>query len=175
MIKLSKSAIAICFFISSSGYAYNAEDACLDYFLEQDYRHLEEELDMVYTIAKLTAQYNDDVSVEESLFQRIRKKDPEHLVLEKAQLAWVKMRAASCDHETYESRIGSAFGSIHMGCLIAKTQERIEYLKIHGGTPISATKPLHPFLPRETRKKITAYGHCEYLSKYLGLYTSEQP
>ncbi|GAB83235.1 hypothetical protein EB105725_59_00020 [Shimwellia blattae DSM 4481 = NBRC 105725] len=51
------------------------------------------------------------------------------IYLKKSQLAWVKMRDASCDYETYESKTGTAFSSIYKKCLLDKTNERIEYLK----------------------------------------------
>ncbi|HHR4013904.1 TPA: lysozyme inhibitor LprI family protein [Salmonella enterica] len=51
------------------------------------------------------------------------------IYLEKSQLAWIKMRDASCDYETYESKTGTAFSSIYEKCLLDKTNERIEYLK----------------------------------------------
>lgn len=51
------------------------------------------------------------------------------IYLKKSQLAWIKMRDASCDYETYESKTGAAFYSIYEKCLLDKTNERIEYLK----------------------------------------------
>lgn len=51
------------------------------------------------------------------------------IYLKKSQLAWIKMRDASCDYETYESKTGTAFFSIYEKCLLDKTNERIEYLK----------------------------------------------
>lgn len=51
------------------------------------------------------------------------------IYLKKSQLAWIKMRDASCDYETYESKTGAAFSSIYEKCLLDKTNERIEYLK----------------------------------------------
>lgn len=51
------------------------------------------------------------------------------IYLKKSQLAWIKLRDASCDYETYESKTGSAFSSIYEKCLLDKTNERIEYLK----------------------------------------------
>lgn len=51
------------------------------------------------------------------------------IYLKKSQLAWIKMRDASCDYETYESKTGTAFSSICEKCLLDKTNERIEYLK----------------------------------------------
>ncbi|WP_162473658.1 lysozyme inhibitor LprI family protein [Serratia microhaemolytica] len=175
MIKLSKPAIAICFFVSSAGYASNPSDTCLSSLIKQEYRYIEEELDMIYTIARRVARYNDDTVVEGDLFQRIRERDPEHLVLEKAQLAWVKMRATSCDYETYASRIAPTFDTIYTQCLIEKTLERIEDLKIYGGTPIPATRPLEPFQPRETRKRIRSLELCQALLKDLKVANPEQP
>ncbi|MFU9139250.1 lysozyme inhibitor LprI family protein [Erwinia tasmaniensis] len=51
------------------------------------------------------------------------------IYLKKSQLAWIKMRDADCDYETYESRTGTAFSSIYQKCLLDKTNERIEYLR----------------------------------------------
>lgn len=51
------------------------------------------------------------------------------IYLKKSQLAWIKMRDASCDYETYESKTGTAFSSIYEKCLLDKTNKRIEYLK----------------------------------------------
>lgn len=51
------------------------------------------------------------------------------IYLKKSQLAWIKMRDADCDYETYESRAGTAFSSIYQQCLLDKTNERIKYLK----------------------------------------------
>lgn len=51
------------------------------------------------------------------------------IYLKKSQLAWIKMRDASCDYETYESKTGTAFSSIYEKCMLDKTNERIEYLK----------------------------------------------
>ncbi|SDH31170.1 Uncharacterized conserved protein YecT, DUF1311 family [Pseudomonas flavescens] len=48
--------------------------------------------------------------------------------LKHAQRAWIKMRDASCDFETYESKTGSGFGAIHTACLLKQTQDRVEYL-----------------------------------------------
>ncbi|EBP3746947.1 DUF1311 domain-containing protein [Salmonella enterica subsp. arizonae] len=50
--------------------------------------------------------------------------------LKKAQQIWIKMRDASCDYETYESRTGTGFSSIYIQCLLDKTNDRIKYLKI---------------------------------------------
>ncbi|WP_105639814.1 lysozyme inhibitor LprI family protein [Cronobacter dublinensis] len=51
--------------------------------------------------------------------------------LKKSQLAWIKMRDASCDYETYESRTGTGFAAIYEKFLLDKTNERIEYLKLN--------------------------------------------
>ncbi len=51
------------------------------------------------------------------------------IYLKKSQLAWIKMRDADCDYETYESRTGTAFSSIYQQCLLDKTNGRIKYLK----------------------------------------------
>ncbi|HHA1754147.1 TPA: lysozyme inhibitor LprI family protein [Enterobacter kobei] len=51
------------------------------------------------------------------------------IYLKKFQLTWIKMRDASCDYETYESKAGTAFSSIYEKCLLGKTNERIGYLK----------------------------------------------
>jgi len=54
---------------------------------------------------------------------------PRDIYLKKAQQAWIKMRDASCDYETYESQTGTGFSSIYEQCLLDKTNERIKYLK----------------------------------------------
>lgn len=51
--------------------------------------------------------------------------------LKKSQLAWIKMRDASCDYETYESRTGTGFAAIYEKCLLDKTNERIKYLRLN--------------------------------------------
>lgn len=56
-------------------------------------------------------------------------KESKDVYLKKAQQAWVKMRDASCDYETYESKTGTGFSSIYEKCLLDKTNERIQYLK----------------------------------------------
>lgn len=56
-------------------------------------------------------------------------KESKDVYLKKAQQAWVKMRDASCDYETYESKAGTGFSSIYEKCLLDKTNERIQYLK----------------------------------------------
>ncbi|RON47814.1 lysozyme inhibitor LprI family protein [Pseudomonas frederiksbergensis] len=56
-------------------------------------------------------------------------------MLKKAQLAWIALRDASCDFETYESREGSGFGTIHTFCLLEQTQKRVEYLNGLVGAP----------------------------------------
>lgn len=48
--------------------------------------------------------------------------------LKEAQRGWIKLRDASCDFETYESRTGSGFGTIYTVCLLEQTQKRVEYL-----------------------------------------------
>jgi len=48
--------------------------------------------------------------------------------LKEAQRGWIKLRDASCDFETYESRMGSGFGTIYTACLLEQTQKRVEYL-----------------------------------------------
>ncbi|HED5890028.1 TPA: DUF1311 domain-containing protein, partial [Salmonella enterica] len=51
------------------------------------------------------------------------------IYLKKSQQIWIKMRDASCNYETYESRTGTGFSSIYTQCLFEKTNERIKYLK----------------------------------------------
>lgn len=58
-----------------------------------------------------------------------RQSESRDIYLKKSQLAWIKMRDASCDYETYESKTGTAFSSIYEKCMLDKTNERIEYLK----------------------------------------------
>lgn len=42
------------------------------------------------------------------------------IYLKKSQLAWIKMRDASCDYETYEFKTGTAFSSLYEKCLLDK-------------------------------------------------------
>ncbi|WP_374256801.1 lysozyme inhibitor LprI family protein [Yokenella regensburgei] len=49
--------------------------------------------------------------------------------LKQSQQVWIKMRDASCNYETYESRTGTGFSTIYAKCLLDKTNERIKYLK----------------------------------------------
>lgn len=55
-------------------------------------------------------------------------RESKDIYLKKSQLAWIKIRDADCDYETYESRTGTAFSSIYEQCLLDKTNERIKYL-----------------------------------------------
>ena len=54
---------------------------------------------------------------------------PLSFFLKKNQQAWVKMRDADCDLETYESMTGSGYGTIYKSCLLKKTNERVKFLK----------------------------------------------
>ncbi|EBA0988187.1 DUF1311 domain-containing protein [Salmonella enterica] len=56
-------------------------------------------------------------------------KESRDVYLKKSQQVWIKMRDASCNYETYESRTGTGFSSIYTQCLLDKTKERIKYLK----------------------------------------------
>ena len=58
-------------------------------------------------------------------------KESRDVYLRKSQQIWIKMRDASCDYETYESRTGTGFSSIYTQCLLYKTKERIKYLKLN--------------------------------------------
>jgi len=55
--------------------------------------------------------------------------------LKEAQRGWIKLRDASCDFETYESRTGSGFGTIYTACLLEQTQKRVKYLNWFIGHP----------------------------------------
>lgn len=57
------------------------------------------------------------------------------VMLKKAQLAWIVLRDASCEFETYDSMGGSGFGTIHTACLLEQTQKRVEYLQGFVGEP----------------------------------------
>lgn len=59
-------------------------------------------------------------------------KESRDVFLKKAQQVWIKMRDASCDYETYESKTGTGFSSIYKKCQLDKTNERIIYLKDNG-------------------------------------------
>ncbi|CAK9886247.1 MAG: hypothetical protein XXXJIFNMEKO3_02675 [Candidatus Erwinia impunctatus] len=56
-------------------------------------------------------------------------KESKDIYLIKAQQAWVRIRDADCNYETYESKTGTGFSSIYLKCLLDKTNERIDYLK----------------------------------------------
>lgn len=49
--------------------------------------------------------------------------------LKKSQQAWIKLRDADCDYETYESKTGTAFSREYEQCLLEKTNERMKYLR----------------------------------------------
>lgn len=49
--------------------------------------------------------------------------------LKQAQIAWLKSRDTGCNFETYDSRLGSGFGTIYTACLLQHTQKRVEYLQ----------------------------------------------
>lgn len=49
--------------------------------------------------------------------------------LKQAQLAWIQFRDASCVFESSGVEGGSAHPMVHLGCLTAKTQDRIKALE----------------------------------------------
>lgn len=55
--------------------------------------------------------------------------ESQYYSLRQAQRAWLKLRDTSCDFETYDSRLGSGFGTIYTACLLQHTQKRVEYLQ----------------------------------------------
>lgn len=79
--------------------------------------------------AQLNTAYQNLLSrYEKNSVQSSSTAETQHIHLKNAQRAWIKMRDASCDFETYESRTGSGFGTIHTACLLKQTQKRVEYL-----------------------------------------------
>ncbi|CAK9886242.1 MAG: hypothetical protein XXXJIFNMEKO3_02670 [Candidatus Erwinia impunctatus] len=58
-------------------------------------------------------------------------KESKDIYLITAQQAWVRIRDADCNYETYESKTGTGFSSIYLKCILDKTNERIYYLKIN--------------------------------------------
>lgn len=79
--------------------------------------------------AQLNTAYQNLLSrYEKNSVQSSSTAETQHIHLKNAQRAWIKMRDASCDFETYESRTGSGFGTIHTACLLKQTQQRVEYL-----------------------------------------------
>lgn len=85
------------------------------------YNKVDAELNSVYK--QQMQEYKNEGA---GFYEQIESKD---VYLKKSQIAWIRMRDASCDYETYESRTGTAFSSIYEKCLLEKTKERIRYLK----------------------------------------------
>jgi len=71
----------------------------------------------------LVAQYRDNGAPAGG------KTESQDSYLQEAQIAWIKLRDASCQFETYDSIMGNGFGTIHTACLLKHTRERTQYLK----------------------------------------------
>ncbi|ELY4778130.1 lysozyme inhibitor LprI family protein [Cronobacter turicensis] len=89
--------------------------------ISREYSKADKELNQVYTIQ--VQQYRKEGA---DFYGQVQSRD---VFLKKSQQAWIKMRDASCDYETYESRTGAGFSGIYIKCLLDKTNERIKYLK----------------------------------------------
>ncbi|EOI5798272.1 lysozyme inhibitor LprI family protein [Cronobacter dublinensis] len=108
---------------------YAAQAASSDYEQEYyrkingDYLMADKELNHIYIIQ--LQEYKKEGA---KFYGQAQSRD---VYLEKSQLAWIKMRDASCDYETYESRTGTGFAAIYEKCLLDKTNERIKYLNLN--------------------------------------------
>ncbi|ELQ6222077.1 DUF1311 domain-containing protein, partial [Cronobacter turicensis] len=69
--------------------------------ISRDYSKADKELNQVYTIQ--IQQYRKEGA---DFYGQVQSRD---VFLKKSQQAWIKMRDASCDYETYESRTGTGF------------------------------------------------------------------
>lgn len=88
---------------------------------EHEYKLADQELNVLYK--KLIDEYKNDGA---GIVGQEKSRD---FYLKIAQREWIKMRDASCDYETYESKTGTGFSTIYEKCLLDKTKERIKYLK----------------------------------------------
>ena len=86
------------------------------------YKSLDKELNVVYRAKMLELDsikiHSDGANVK-----------PVSYYLKMSQLAWIKMRDADCDLETYESMGGTGYDSIYHNCLADKTRDRINKIK----------------------------------------------
>ncbi|ECF6085816.1 DUF1311 domain-containing protein [Salmonella enterica subsp. houtenae] len=88
--------------------------------VNSDYIKSDKELNKLYKIK--IQQYKKEGA---DFYGQVESRD---IYLKKSQQIWIKMRDASCNYETYESRTGTGFSSIYIQCLLDKTNERIKYL-----------------------------------------------
>ncbi|EHZ8825784.1 DUF1311 domain-containing protein [Salmonella enterica] len=88
--------------------------------VNSDYIKSDNELNKLYKIK--IQQYKKEGA---DFYGQVESRD---IYLKKSQQVWIKMRDASCNYETYESRTGTGFSSIYIQCLLDKTNERIKYL-----------------------------------------------
>jgi len=88
--------------------------------IKSEYAKADSELNNIYR--QQIQEYKNEGA---EFYSQMESKD---IYLKKSQLAWIKIRDADCDYETYESRTGTAFSSIYEQCLLDKTNERIKYL-----------------------------------------------
>lgn len=88
--------------------------------IKSEYAKADSELNNIYR--QQIQEYKNDGA---ELYGQMESKD---IYLKKSQLAWIKIRDADCNYETYESRTGTAFSSIYEQCLLDKSNERIKYL-----------------------------------------------
>ncbi|EMS0950808.1 DUF1311 domain-containing protein [Salmonella enterica] len=88
--------------------------------VNSDYIKSDKELNKSYKIK--IQQYKKEGA---DFYGQVESRD---IYLKKSQQVWIKMRDASCNYETYESRTGTGFSSIYIQCLLDKTNERIKYL-----------------------------------------------
>lgn len=89
--------------------------------INESYLKADNELNSLYKIQ--IQQYKNEGA---DFYGQVESRD---VYLKKSQQIWIKMRDASCNYETYESRTGTGFSSIYTQCLLEKTNERIKYLK----------------------------------------------
>lgn len=73
----------------------------------------------------LVARYRNDGAIANGSVES------QDIYLKKAQIAWITLRDASCQFETYDSIMGSGFGTLYTACLLKQTRERTQYLQWH--------------------------------------------
>lgn len=121
MIKFVKFIMFMSCFFSFSIYAMSEDEGDNYLKISEKYKKADGELNEIYT--HQMTEYKKEGA---AFYGQEKSKD---IYLKKAQQAWVKMRDASCDYETYESQRGTGFSSIYEQCLLDKTNERVKYLK----------------------------------------------
>ncbi|EDQ7846433.1 DUF1311 domain-containing protein, partial [Salmonella enterica subsp. houtenae] len=78
--------------------------------VNSDYIKSDKELNKLYKIK--IQQYKKEGA---DFYGQVESRD---IYLKKSQQVWIKMRDASCNYETYESRTGTGFSSIYIQCLL---------------------------------------------------------